>query len=220
MSKLVWDQSGERFYENGVSKGVLFVADDSHPGQYLPGVAWNGLASVSESPSGAEPSPIYADNIKYLNILSVEEFEASIEAYTYPDAFAECDGSAEPVEGMFVSQQPRKTFALAYRTEIGNDVTPEKGYKLHIIYGALAAPTEKSYESINDSPEAMTFSWDLTTTPVEVTGYKPTAHVVIDSTKADPALLTALEDILYGTEGADSTLLTPNEIIAALTPAG
>ncbi len=215
MAKLVWDQSGSRFYETGVSKGVLYPMS-STPGTYAAGVAWNGLSSVSESPTGAEPSPIYAANIKYLNLLSAEEFEASIEAFTYPEEFAACDGSAEVSKGMFVSQQPRKQFALCYQTKIGNDLDPDKGFKIHIIYGALASPTERAYETVNDSPEAMTFSWELTTTPVEVTGYKPTAHVVIDSTKADATKLATLLDALYGTEAEEPEILLPDAIAAIL----
>lgn len=215
MAKLVWDQSGSRFYETGVSKGVLYPMSIT-PGTYAEGVAWNGLSSVSESPTGAEPSPIYADNIKYLNLLSAEEFEASIEAFTYPEEFAACDGSAEVSKGMFVSQQPRKQFALCYQTKIGNDLDPDKGFKIHIIYGALASPTERAYETVNDSPEAMTFSWELTTTPVEVTGYKPTAHVVIDSTKADATKLATLLDALYGTEDEEPEILLPDAIAAIL----
>lgn len=215
MAKLVWDQSGSRVYETGVSKGVLYPMS-STPGTYDKGVAWNGLSSVSESPTGAEPSPIYADNIKYLNLLSAEEFEASIEAFTYPEEFAACDGSAEVEPGMFVSQQPRKQFALCYQTKVGNDLNPDAGFKLHIIYGALASPTERAYETVNDSPEAMTFSWELTTTPVEVTGYKPTAHVVIDSTKADPTKLATLLDALYGTVAEEPEILLPDAIAAIL----
>lgn len=215
MAKLVWDQSGSRVYETGVSKGVLYPMSATQ-GVYAKGVAWNGLSSVSESPTGAEPSPIYADNIKYLNLLSAEEFEASIEAFTYPDEFAACDGSAEVETGMFVSQQPRKQFALCYQTKVGNDLNPDAGFKLHIIYGALASPTERAYETVNDSPEAMTFSWELTTTPVEVTGYKPTAHVVIDSTKADPTNLATLLDALYGTAEDDPEILLPDAIAAIL----
>lgn len=214
MPKLVWDQSGQRKYETGVSHGVLFPMGLN--GLYDKGVAWNGLVSVSESPTGAEPSAIYADNIKYLNLLSVEEFEASIEAYTYPDEFAECDGSKEIATGVSASQQQRKPFALSYRTKVGNDQNPEAGFKIHIIYGALAAPTERSYETINDSPEAMTFSWELTTVPVEVTGFKPTAHIVIDSTKADAVKLASLLDALYGDAAEEATLLLPDEIAALL----
>lgn len=216
MAKLIWDKQGERRFENGVSNGVLYVMQDD--GTYGKGVVWNGLVSVSENPTGAEASAIYADNIKYLTLMSVEEFEASIEAYTYPEEFAVCDGSAELTLGVSVSQQPRKTFALCYKTNIGTDINPEAGYKLHIIYGALAAPTERSYETINDSPEAMTFSWEITTTPVAVTGFKPTAHVVIDSTKVESTKMTALLNKLHGAEGTpgDAELLLPDAIKALL----
>lgn len=198
MSKLVWDQTNERLYETGVNQVVLYPLQDD--GDYSLGVAWNGVTSISESPSGAEPEAIYADNIKYLNLLSTEEFGATIEAYTYPDEFAECDGSAEIATGVSISQQTRNTFGLCYKTVLGNDTKGnDYAYKLHIIYGALAAPTEKGYETVNDSPEAITFSWELSTTPVEVTGFKPTASVVIDSTKVDATALAELEDILYGT---------------------
>ena len=211
MSKLVWDASGERFYETGVSKGVLYVR--SAEGVYDKGVAWNGLTAVTESPSGAEASPLYADDIKYLNLISAEEFGATIEAYTYPDEFAECDGSAALNTGVYIGQQARKTFGLCYRTVLGNDVAGnDLGYKLHLIYGALAAPSEKGYASINDSPEAITFSWELTTTPVEVTGFKPTACITIDSTKCDETKLKALEDILYGAENEEPRLPLPDEI--------
>jgi hypothetical protein len=223
MSKIVWDVTGQRVYETGVSKGVLYPMSEV-PGVYAAGVPWNGLSSVSESPSGAEVSPIYADNIKYLNLMSAEEFEASIEAFTYPDEFAACDGSAQVALGMFASQQTRKSFALCYQTKIGNDLDPEAGFKLHIIYGALASPTERAYETVNDSPEAMTFSWEISTTPVAVTGFKPTAHFVIDSTKASAVQLALLLDSLYGKDASvdpvvaatEPTLLTPDEIIALL----
>lgn len=218
MSKLVWDQAGQKIYETGVDHGVLYVQTD---GQYTNGVAWNGLVSVTESPSGAEPSPIYADNIKYVNLISTEEFGASIEAYTYPDEFAECDGSKELAKGILVGQQARKTFGLCYRTKIGNDVDNEEhGYKLHIIYGALASPSEKAYSTINDSPEAITFSWEVSTTPVAVTGGKPTASLTIDSTKADSAKLTALEAILYGNETESARLPLPDEIATLFSAAG
>ncbi len=211
MSKLVWDQTGERFYETGVNQGVLYIRGED--GTYSDGVAWNGLISVTESPSGAEPTPIYADNIKYLNLLSAEEFGATIEAYTYPDEFAQCDGSAEIATGVMIGQQNRKVFGLSYKTALGNDVDgTDYGYKLHLIYGALAAPSEKGYSTINDSPEAITFSWEITTTPVSVTGFKPTASVVIDSTKVDAADLEALEEILYGTIDNDPYLPFPDEI--------
>lgn len=200
MSKLVWDKTGERLYETGVRKGVLYLKGEN--GAYSNGVAWNGLTAVTESPSGAEATPLYADDIKYLNLLSAEEFSATIEAYTYPDEFAECDGSGSLVAGVFIGQQKRKQFGLCYRTVLGNDEDGEEyGYKLHIIYGCLAAPTEKAYATINDSPEAITFSWEISTTPVEVSGFKPTASLVIDSTKVDADKLAALEEILYGKDG-------------------
>lgn len=199
MSKLKWDQTGERFYETGVKNGVLYIPTG---GVYSKGVAWNGLTAVTESPSGAEATPLYADDIKYLNLISTEEFGATIEAYTYPDEFAECDGSAELATGVYIGQQPRKTFGLCYKTILGNDEDGNShGYKLHLIYGAKAAPTEKAYATINDSPEAITFSWELTTTPEKVTGAKPTASITIDSTKVNSTKLAALEDILYGKDG-------------------
>lgn len=217
MSKLVWDQTGERFYETGVRNGVLYVQEG---GTYPHGVAWNGLTAVTESPSGAEATPLYADDIKYLNLISAEEFGATIEAYTYPDEFAECDGSAAIAEGVMIGQQPRKSFGLCYRTVLGNDVENENyGYKLHIIYGAVAAPSEKAYATINDSPEAITFSWEVTTTPVSVAGLKPTATVVIDSTKADKAKLEALEAILYGSEETEARLPLPDEIATLMAAA-
>ena len=222
MAKLVWDEAGKHIYETGVSKGVLYVMSDT-PGTYEKGVAWNGLSSVSESPTGAEVSAIYADNIKYLNLMSREEFEGSIEAYTYPDEFMACDGSASPenAKGFIVGQQDRKTFAFCYQTKVGNDLNPEAGYKIHIIYGALASPSERSYETVNDSPEAMTFSWDITTTPVAVTGFKPTAHVELDSTKIEKTKLEKIEAKLYGTDepSGEPTLLMPDEIINMLTAA-
>ena len=197
MSKLVWDEVGERFYETGVKNGVLYPQGQG--GVYNNGVAWNGLTSVSESPEGAEATALYADDIKYLNLLSNEEFKATVEAYTYPQEFEECDGSASIAKGVSIGQQTRKTFGMAYKTTLGNDVDGnDYGYKLHLIYGALAAPSEKGYTSINDSPEAITFSWELSTTPVNVAGFKPTASVTIDSTKSDPAKLAALEEILFG----------------------
>jgi len=218
-NKIVWDETGKRFYETGIDHGVLFVMDAN--GAYPKGVAWNGLTGVTESPSGAEASPQYADNIKYLNLVSAEEFGATIEAFTYPDEFAVCDGSAEAVLGVKFGQQSRKQFGLAYRTLLGNDVAgQELGYKLHLIYGAMAAPSEKGYQSINDSPEALTFSWEVTTTPVEVAGFKPTASIVIDSTKADAAKLAALEIILYGTApSTEGRLPLPAEVITLMTPA-
>lgn len=199
MSNLIkWDQAGERLYETGVDRGVLYPQDSS--GAYPEGVAWNGLTNVSENPTGAEPTPLYADNIKYLNLISVEEFEATIEAYTYPDEFEECDGSASLAAGVVIGQQPRKPFGLCYRTRIGNDLVGDSyGYKLHLIYGATAAPSDKGYETINDTPDAIQFSWDVTTTPVEITGFRPSASLVIDSTKIDEDALEAIEEILYGT---------------------
>ena len=222
MAKLKWDEAGKHVYETGVSKGVLYVMSDT-PGTYGKGVAWNGLSSVSESPTGAEVSAIYADNIKYLNLMSREEFEGSIEAYTYPDEFMACDGSASPEDanGFVIGQQDRKTFAFCYQTKVGTDLNPEAGYKIHIIYGALASPSERSYETVNDSPEAMTFSWDITTTPVAVTGFKPTAHVELDSTKIDKTKLEKIEAKLYGTDepSGEPTLLMPDQIIEMLKAA-
>ena len=215
MAKIVWDKTGERLYETGVKNGVLYVQEG---GAYPKGVAWNGLTAVTESPSGAEATPLYADDIKYLNLISTEEFGATIEAYTYPDEFAACDGSAALVDGVMIGQQARKTFGLCYRTTIGNDTDGnDHGYKLHIIYGALAAPSEKAYATINDSPEAITFSWEVTTTPVNVTGAKPTASITIDSTKADPTKLAALEKKLYGDTDTEATLPLPDEIKGIFT---
>lgn len=215
MSKLVWDNTGERLYETGVSKGVLYIPTS---GVYSKGVAWNGLTAVTESPSGAEATPLYADDIKYLNLMSNEEFGCTIEAYTYPDEFAECDGSASLSDGVYIGQQARKTFGFCYRTVLGNDTESNAhGYKLHLIYGCLAAPSEKSYATINDSPEAITFSWEVSTTPVNVTGHKPTACITIDSTKVNPTKLAELEKKLYGSDGdggsaTEPMLPLPNEI--------
>lgn len=210
MSKLVWDESGSRLYETGVKNGVLYVQDK---GAYPKGVAWNGLTAVTESPSGAEASPLYADDIKYLNLMSNEEFGGTIEAYMYPDEFAACDGSANIVAGVSIGQQSRKTFGFCYRTVLGNDeASNDYGYKLHLIYGALAAPSEKAYATINDSPEAITFSWEFSTTPVTVTGHKPTSCITIDSTKCDAEKLAALEAILYGSEDSEPRLPLPDEI--------
>ena len=211
MSKIVWDDTGKRLYETGVSHGVLYPQETG--GTYPKGVAWNGLTAVTESPSGAEATPLYADNIKYLNLMSAEEFGATIEAYTYPDEFAQCDGSAEIATGVVIGQQSRKVFGLSYKTALGNDIDgADYGYKLHLIYGALAAPSEKGYATINDSPEAITFSWEVTTTPITVTGFKPTASITIDSTKADETKLAALEAILYGAEEAAARLPLPDEV--------
>ena len=221
MAKLVWDKTGDRLYETGVKNGVLYIPT---AGVYSKGVAWNGLTAVTESPSGAEATALYADDTKYLSLMSAEEFGATIEAYTYPDEFAACDGSAELADGVMIGQQKRSTFGLCYKTTIGNDTDGnDHGYKLHIIYGAQAAPSEKAYTSINDSPEAITFSWEITTTPVNVTGAKPTASLVIDSTKADPSKLAALEDILYGKDGEpgnEPRLPLPDEIKSLMTAAG
>ena len=221
MAKLVWDKTGDRLYETGVKNGVLYIPTS---GVYSKGVAWNGLTAVTESPSGAEATALYADDIKYLSLMSTEEFGATIEAYTYPDEFAACDGSAELADGVMIGQQKRSTFGLCYKTTIGNDTEGnDHGYKLHIIYGAQAAPSEKAYATINDSPEAITFSWEITTTPVNVTGAKPTASLVIDSTKADPSKLSALEDILYGKDGEpgnEPRLPLPDEIKTLMTAAG
>lgn len=211
MARLVWDQTGQKTYETGVKQGVLYPQGEG--GAYPKGYAWNGLTGVTESPSGAESNPLYADDIKYLNLISAEEFGATIEAYTYPDEFAECDGSAEIAPGVTIGQQARKTFGMAYKTTFGNDVDGnEHGYKLHLIYGALATPSEKAYATINDSPEAITFSWEVTTTPVAVEGFKPTASLTIDSTKVDKDKLTALEDILYGKDTVEARLPLPNEV--------
>lgn len=217
MAKLEWDKTGERFYETGVDHGVLYLLGEG--GAYTKGVAWNGLTAVTESPSGAEATPLYADNIKYLNLMSAEEFGATIEAFTYPEEFAECDGSASIADGVSIGQQTRKTFGLSYRTVIGNDVDNNLGYKLHLIYGALAAPSEKAYATVNDNPEAITFSWEVTTTPVSVEGFKPTATVTIDSTKCDKTKLAALEAILYGSESEEARLPLPGEIATLMKAA-
>ena len=223
--KLKWDETGKRFYETGVKQGVLYPQAEG--GTYPKGVAWNGLTAVTESPSGAEATALYADDIKYLNLMSAEEFGATVEAYTYPDEFAECDGSAEIAPGVTIGQQSRKAFGLSYRTAVGNDVNgSEFGYKLHLIYGAMAAPSEKAYATINDSPEAITFSWEVTTTPVNVEGFKPTASLTIDSTKVDAEKLAALEDILYGKDadgleqsgGIEPRLPMPDELVTLMTP--
>jgi hypothetical protein len=213
MAPLTWDQVGERLYETGVDHGVLYIPDAA--GVYNKGYAWNGLTTVTESPSGAEASPQYADNIKYLNMISAEEFGGTIEAFTYPEEFGQCDGTALPAPGVALGQQGRKNFGLSYRTKIGNDVDgTDFGYKLHLIYGCQAAPSEKAYATINDSPEAISFSWDITTTPVPVTDYKPTAFIVIDSTVVDSADLSALEDLLYGKASVEAALPMPDAIIA------
>lgn len=221
MAAITWDATGERLYETGVDHGVLYPIDSS--GVYTNGVAWNGLTGVTESPSGAEATALYADNIKYLSLYSAEEFGATIEAYTYPDEFAECDGSASLATGVAIGQQNRKIFGLSYRTVVGNDVDANNhGYKLHLIYGAMASPSEKAYATINDSPEAITFSWEITTTPVNVTGFKPTATIIIDSTKANATDLKTLEDILYGAgeEEEAPRLPLPDEVKTIMSTTG
>ena len=213
MSKLVWDQTGDRQYETGVNKGVLYPYSQN---KYQTGVAWNGLTAVTESPSGAEATALYADNIKYLNLMSAEEYGATIEAYTYPDEFAQCNGEAELAAGVSAGQQTRSMFGMSYQTKIGDDTNADKGYKIHLIYGAQAAPSEKAYATVNDSPEAITFSWEVTTTPIEVPNMKPTASITIDSTKVQSSVLKKLEDILYGTDGEEPRLPLPSEIIEIL----
>ena len=218
MAKLVWDESGKRVYETGVRNGVFYV--QGAEGAYGNGVAWNGLTAVTESPSGAEPTALYADDIKYLELFSAEEFGATIEAYTYPEEFEACDGSASLGTGVTIGQQDRKAFGICYRTVVGNDVKGnEHGYKLHLVYGAKAKPSEKAYATVNDSPEAVTFSWEVTTTPVNVAGFKPTATVTIDSTKIQPDKLKAIEDKLYGTQDQEPALLMPDEIKQIITGA-
>ena len=213
MTKLVWDEVGKRQYETGVSKGVLYP---QVAGAYPKGAAWNGLTGVTESPSGAEPTALYANNAKYLNLMSAEEFGATVEAYTYPDEFAACNGEKELAEGVSVGQQPRTAFGMSYQTKIGTDANSEAGYKIHLIYGATAAPSERAYATVNDSPEAITFSWELTTTPVEVPGMKPTAIVTIDSTKVDATKLAAFEKILYGDADVEARLPLPAEVATLL----
>ena len=221
MAKLVWDKTGEHLYETGVDHGVLYFPDQT--GAYKNGVAWNGLISVSESPSGAEATGQYADNIKYLNLISAEEFGATIEAYTYPEEFEACNGNKELVDntGVYVGQQSRSVFGFCYRTMIGNDTDgQDHGYKLHLVYGCQVSPSEKAYQTINDSPEALTFSWELSTTPVNVTGKKPTALLVIDSTKIDSTKLAKIEAKLYGDETSTGAVLpTPDEIADILSAA-
>lgn len=217
MAVLTWDNTGERYYETGVDRGVLYIPTN---GVYNAGYAWNGLTAVTESPSGAEPTAMYADNTKYLNLLSIEEFGGTIEAMTYPDEFGVCDGSAEPESGIYISQQKRQLFGLSYRSRLGNDVSADDfGYKLHLVYGALAAPSERAYSTINDTPEAITFSWAFTTTPVAVTGYKNTALVTIDSSQVPAGNLTAIENLLYGTGGTSARLPLPDEVIGLVAGA-
>lgn len=218
MSRLVWDTTGERYYETGVDRGVLYPYVD---GEFKNGVAWNGLTAVNESPSGAEPSPLYADNIKYLNLMSAEEYAYSIEAYYSPEEFDECDGTAEVADGVTIGQQTRKLFGFAYRTKIGNDTAGTAyGYKLHLVYNSLASPSERGHSTVNDSPEAATLSWSCSTTPVNVAGFQPTATITIDSTKTPAAKMTAIEDILYGTAAAAPRLPFPDEVIDIIGAAG
>lgn len=220
MSELVWDDTGNKFFETGVDHGVLYVMDSN--GDYPLGVAWNGLININESPSGAEPTNLYADNIKYLSLQSVEEFAATIEAYTYPDEFEECDGSVEDptAVGVILSQQTRSKFGLVYRTRVGNDVDGDgHGYKLHLVYGCLAAPSEKGFQTVSDSPEAITFSWEVNTTPEAATGYQPTSLIVIDSRRAGATELAALEEDLFGGVSTDPFLPHPDAVITTMTPA-
>ncbi len=215
MARIVFDEVGARYFETGVKNGVMYLQQDD--GSYGEGVAWNGLTAVTESPGGGEATPLYADDIKYVTLRSAEEFSATVEAYTYPTEFEACDGSASLAEGVTIGQQARRAFGLCYRTAVGNDIQGQDlGYKIHIIYGCTVAPSEKAYATINDSPEAITFSWELSSTPAPVTGHNPTSTVVIDSTKADAEKLAAIEDMLYGTEEAQSKLPTPDELIALL----
>ena len=208
---LVWDETGKKLFETGVSNVALYPQDTT--GVYGAGVAWNGVTNISESPSGAEATTLWANNGKYLNLYSVEEYASSIEAYTYPDEFAECDGSAEIAKGVSIGQQTRKSFGLAYKTLVGSDTDGnDHGYKLHLVYGCKAAPSERSHATVNDSPEALSFSWEISTTPVSVTGHKPTASVEIDSTKVDPAKLAAFEKILFGSDTAAARLPLPDEV--------
>lgn len=219
MPKIVWDKLGEHFYETGVDHGVLYPLNVK-TGAYDSGVAWNGLTGITESPSGAESTAIWADNMKYLSIVSAEEFGATVEAYTYPPEFMECDGNAELVAGVHIGQQTRKTFGLSYRTKIGNDTAgSDHGYKIHLIYGAVAAPSEKAFTTVSDNTEPIALSWELTTTPVTVEGFKPTASLVIDSTTVDPQKLKAFEDILYGTESEKARLPMPDEVKTLLSAA-
>lgn len=213
MARLVWDEVGARFFETGVKNGVLYVQQND--GSYANGVVWNGLTAITESPGGAEETPLYADDVKYMVLRSAEEFGATLEAYTYPEEFEQCDGSAALVDGVTIGQQSRKAFGLVYKTAVGNDIQGQDyGYKIHVIYGATAAPSEKAYSTINDSPEAITFSWELSTAPVPVDGFKPTASLVVDSTKVDAEKLAQLEDELFGNEEKEATLLLPNQIAA------
>ena len=215
MARLIWDEVGQRFFETGVKNGVLYVQDND--GSYKNGVVWNGLTAVTESPSGAEETPLYADDVKYLTLRSAEQFGATVEAYTYPEEFEQCDGSAAIAEGVTIGQQARRAFGLCYRTSVGNDIQGQNySYKLHLIYGCTVAPSEKSYSTINDNPEAITFSWELSTVPVPVDGFSPTASLVIDASKVDEGKMQLLEDALFGDESNEAKLLLPNEIMDLL----
>lgn len=215
MARLIWDEVGQRFFETGVKNGVLYVQDND--GSYKNGVVWNGLTAVTESPSGAEETPLYADDVKYLTLRSAEEFGATVEAYTYPEEFEQCDGSASIANGVTIGQQARRAFGLCYRTSVGNDIQGQNfSYKLHLIYGCTVAPSEKSYSTINDNPEAITFSWELSTVPVPVDGFSPTASLVIDASKVDEGKMQQLEDALFGDESNEAKLLLPNEIMEML----
>ena len=215
MARLIWDEVGQRFFETGVKNGVLYVQDND--GSYKNGVVWNGLTAVTESPSGAEETPLYADDVKYLTLRSAEEFGATVEAYTYPEEFEQCDGSASIAEGITIGQQARRAFGLCYRTSVGNDIQGQNfSYKLHLIYGCTVAPSEKSYSTINDNPEAITFSWELSTVPVPVDGFSPTASLVIDASKVDEGKMELLENALFGDESNEAKLLLPNEIMELL----
>ena len=215
MARLIWDEVGQRFFETGVKNGVLYVQDND--GSYKNGVVWNGLTAVTESPSGAEETPLYADDVKYLTLRSAEEFGATIEAYTYPEEFEQCDGSAAIAAGITIGQQARRAFGLCYRTSVGNDIQGQNfSYKLHLIYGCTVAPSEKSYSTINDNPEAITFSWELSTVPVPVEGFSPTASLVIDASKVDEEKMELLENALFGDESNEAKLLLPNEIMELL----
>ena len=215
MARLIWDEVGQRFFETGVKNGVLYVQDND--GSYKNGVVWNGLTAVTESPSGAEETPLYADDVKYLTLRSAEEFGATVEAYTYPEEFEQCDGSASIADGVTIGQQARRAFGLCYRTSVGNDIQGQNySYKLHLIYGCTVAPSEKSYSTINDNPEAITFSWELSTVPVPVDGFSPTASLVIDASKVDKGKMQQLEDALFGDETNEAKLLLPNEIMELL----
>ena len=218
MARLIWDEVGQRFFETGVKNGVLYVQDND--GSYKNGVVWNGLTAVTESPSGAEETPLYADDVKYLTLRSAEEFGATVEAYTYPEEFEQCDGSASIAEGVTIGQQARRAFGLCYRTSVGNDIQGQNfSYKLHLIYGCTVAPSEKSYSTINDNPEAITFSWELSTVPVPVDGFSPTASLVIDASKVDEGKMQQLENALFGDAENEATLLLPNQIMELLNQA-